>query len=898
MNEEEDIQELSKNEKIPSHGKRSGMVIKTSGEESLFSDVDELSKEDEEVEDVLKEKEAKLLKLKKKIDDAFVIVEKKQKALEEEREKFEKLKEEIEKREKKIKEKERELEKKLEENEKIRKELEEKWSEVEAREKSLAEKGRELAEREAKVEEMMRSLTEKEREISEKESFIQLSKKELGERDARIKESKSYLKAELERITAEKNGIENENRRLRKEKMRLEEEKKRFERKLEALKRKEMKILEKERLLEKTLQEMKKGEDKEAKMWKEMEKKEEELAKERAEVERLKNVLESEKMKLDLERIEVEKLKERLKEKEKEIEKKKVELEEEYERKLLEIGREVASSVVAQEEIDVSDVAPLQEKSEPKEFEFGELEELKSVSEDQETISALIEELRSEKEEEMSVQQESEVDAEVETGEDQDFEEETTATNIKDEGEDLFTEEMSSEIMSVANLTEEEKEKKIQQYRSIIQHFKEKGYNVVKMIRIVETKDFNFIREKMLDFMEKIQRLKEIEKELNNIDPEGFEETIHVIRTKLKDPEALYRIEKTMASLRKKVEERERKKMEEKMKALEKVKELFHNLQEKYDLSEYQDEVFDIRSKIDNPDLLEIPDISKLSSQIKKLENALYEKKQKEREARLEETLKIEVQNFKKKGYKVADLERALTRDIKEAEKLYLDYLANIDRLEELKKSLEEMNTIGFEKEVESIKKQMRDPAKVEYVEDEINSLKRKIRLKRIRELDLRLRARKEEEEEMKPSFSLNLGKEKVEELHTLSSEKEKDITISTGELKSQAVAPEKPKVKICPKCKKGRIVIPPKVRPVRVSCQSCGQEFLITSEKGADERKEELKHPFDAQDYTTELSKEKFEEEEKLVKEGKCPSCGAQLIEGSEFCGFCGYNVKKYLSK
>ena len=839
-------------------------------------------------------------------------------------------------------------------------ELGEREKEIDAREKEFKERAQELDEKGRKVEEFLRQTTEKEKSVQEKEQFLLLGKKELEERDAQIEESKSYLKAELERITAEKNGIENENRRLKKEKNELQEEKnelqrekKMFEHKIEVLKKKEANLLEKEKVIERTLQKMRKGEDRESKLLKEIEKREEKLREETASCERLKDELENEKEALEKAKEELETTKQRLKEEEEGLKERTAQQEEEYHKRFYQLEKEapVASLHQApkQEEMgfkeEFSEIldelkSEHEEEKNPEEL-FEGLEELEeaeektptassSVMDDIGEISDFIEREKAEgEEEELSAEVEIEdvvdgtdvgdeileaedagggVSESIESAKTEELAEEdallkeledisTSGRNIND---NLTSTEMSSENMAAQNLSPEEQAKKIQQYRSIIGHFKEKGYNVITVVRAFERNDFKLIRERMLDFMEKVQKLKEVEKELGTINIEGIRDTIHVIRSKLKDPEAIHRIEKTMAAVRKKVEEKDKKKCEEKMKELNKVKELFKSLEEKYDLGDYEEEIYDIRSKLGNPELLSILDLSKLSTHIKQLENTIAQKEQNKKEKRLRETIKLEIQEFKKKGYRVKPLEEALSKDLQSAEKLYLDYITNIDRLEELRRELDDMNTMDFEKERKNLEERMNNPAKIDAVEDGLSSLKRKVRLKRIKAMDLTLH---EKEDKGAAPVSFNLGGESsgpgdLAADVKLESPLEKPISKVKPEPKPRPpVDPlEKPRVKVCPNCKKGRIVIPPKVRPIRVNCQSCGKEFLITGDSASKRpAPQEKPHPFDGQDYVEEKTTAgaTSSPETQAIEEGKCPSCGAELIEGSDFCGFCGYKVK-----
>jgi len=951
-NDVDDIHELTADDEVQTpQKKRSGMVVKT----SIFDDsLDEDEELEEEPGEGFEAEKQKLLLLQKKVAEAYENLSSRQEEIEALKEEMEQKEKALDEREATIKEMERELEEKQSENERLSDklqdeeethtqltgELELRETELEEKAKELKDKTQELVEKKHQVEELQRAIAEKERCVEEKEQFLHFTEKELEERDAQIEESKSFLKAELDRIRAEKNGIENENRRLKKEKSELQlerkehqREKKMFLHKIGVLKKKEAKLVEKETEVEKTLQKMRRGEDRESKLLEEIEEKEGKLRQESGRVERLKSELESERTTLKHAQQELERAQQRLKEEEAALKTRSSRMEEEFHQRFLQMEKEasLAPPVGEGETAFDEEFSELFEELKGEQDESHGAEERIELGEElakaeapsvglsappMDGIDEIADFLRSEKEEEGELATEIDVEeldepelepelptrAEIPPAEAREADE--LSMSGKDINDKFSSAEMSSEIMGTQNLSPEEQAKKIQQYRSIIGHFKEKGYNVINVVRALERNDFNLIRERMLDFMEKVQKLKELEKELNTISSEGLEDTVYVIRSKLKDPQAVPKIEKTMESIRKQAEEKERKKREAKMKELKKVQELFQSLEKKYKLDDYVDEIYDVRTKMDNPDLLDMTDLAKLSAHIKKLETSIAEREHKKKAARLEETIRLEIQEFKKRGYRVKPLEEALAKDIRSAEKLYLDFLSNIDRLEELKSELEGMKTLGFEKEKRAIEEQMNNPTKLDIVEDAINSLKRKIRVERIKAMDLTLH----EKRRGKPAGkSLNLGDEGVatkeeEPAVIVESPLDKPLPISKPEPKPepQADSFEKPKVKVCPSCKSGRIVIPPKTRPIRVNCQNCGKEYLITGDAGAARPTPKKKaSPFDGQEYTEEKTSETTAPPNiaslaapPAVNEGKCPNCGAELIVGSDFCGFCGHRI------
>ena len=812
-------------------------------------------------------------------------------------------------------------------------------------------------------------------EVEKREKYLKLSQRDLKRLDDKVKESKSELKeknaqllgekekliAQRENLIAEKNGIENENRRLRKEKEELEQEKKEHQRerqlflkKIDILKKREAKLKAREKEIETTLHKMKSGEDRESQLLQEMEDKEEKLRSENACVERLKSELEVEQDALGQAKTQLELAQKHIQEQEEALKGRSKQLEEEFQQRFFQMEKEGSAPSAGMPElepfpapepftargptVDVSSILD-ELKADDDEVPAPEPEipaytpEPAAGMSDLDDIDSFLEQEREDDDEEDDSELlEDDEDELVEDTDElldlDDLEEEPeekeqpqplpSLPQSPPSGKDIKDDEFagfdsSSDIMAARNLSPEEQDKKIQQYRNYITHFKENGYDVIKVSRAFQQNDFNLIKEKMLDFMEKVQKMKEVEKELGALESEinsnnitGFDETLHVIRTKLKAPEALARVQKTMESLKKKVDTEKGKRLAAKMKEFDKVKDMYDALEARYSLEDYAEELYDIRSQLSNPQLLDLKDISKLSTTIKKLEHDITDREQKKRQGRLQETIELEIKSFKEKGYRVKALEDALRKDIKDAEKLYLDYLTNIDRLDEMRREMDNLNTAGFEKESEEIRDMMSSPMKVDHIEDAIHSLKRKIRVKRIKSMDLTLKEKYQDDNKKgKKTGSMNLdsGGAKSETPPPSTSPLERPVSTRTEPLQPVIPNSEKPKVKVCPNCKTGRIVIPPKIRPIRVNCQTCGKEFLITGDpvpaKAEPKKTTGTVDAFDGQQFDEEKGGAPAQGKlgpaaiAQAVQKGICPSCDAALIKGSDFCGFCGFRIK-----
>ena len=75
-------------------------------------------------------------------------------------------------------------------------------------------------------------------------------------------------------------------------------------------------------------------------------------------------------------------------------------------------------------------------------------------------------------------------------------------------------------------------------------------------------RDLDLIKRKFEEYERKIQRLKELERELNSLDTKGFENEVRAIRSKIKDPNKVNQVEREISELKQKIEARERKRKE------------------------------------------------------------------------------------------------------------------------------------------------------------------------------------------------------------------------------------------------------------------------------------------------------------------------------------------------
>ena len=87
----------------------------------------------------------------------------------------------------------------------------------------------------------------------------------------------------------------------------------------------------------------------------------------------------------------------------------------------------------------------------------------------------------------------------------------------------------------------------------------------------------------------------------------------------------------------------------------------------------------------------------------------------------------LKVQEWSREGYNVGNLIRLYTNDPSSAARSLPYFEANIQRLQGLEEILRFLDTVGYEREAESLMRKMRDPEKVLEVETELEELRRRI---------------------------------------------------------------------------------------------------------------------------------------------------------------------------
>jgi DNA-directed RNA polymerase subunit M/transcription elongation factor TFIIS len=438
-----------------------------------------------------------------------------------------------------------------------------------------------------------------------------------------------------------------------------------------------------------------------------------------------------------------------------------------------------------------------------------------------------------------------------------------------------------SSIDDVNRMTDLEKE--IHDYRNDIEEFKDRGYNVSRMYDLL-SRDITIIRQSMLQYMQDINKLKEIEKELDELETEGFERDIVSLRALLMNPDMLEEANSYYEGLKDRMGRRESVEMETRM---HEVEGLFDGVVKEFSeiTNKFRNEIEDIKVSIIDMETAPLSEYRTVKRMIFDLKDSMiHEKLAKEREDEKQSIIE-ELNDWRKKGFKVSEIENTIESDLKLTIEMFNDFLKKAKELLEYENELDKMKIKGFETEAEELRKNFRDTEKLFLVKNTMESLKRRIRL---------------------AGIQIKMDRMKSPELSKRS-----------GPLQMN-----------CPKCG-GIVPIPSDERPLKVNCSSCHTEFHLkrvpTSESdgeneqppaqgavgstgpgtptgstgsmpgsipipplpGAEEVHTVSPIPSDSDTVGVTVTPITPAEEE------KCPKCGAALIQGSVFCGLCGHRME-----
>lgn len=377
----------------------------------------------------------------------------------------------------------------------------------------------------------------------------------------------------------------------------------------------------------------------------------------------------------------------------------------------------------------------------------------------------------------------------------------------------------------------------IDQYRRDIEDFRARGYNVSRMYDIF-TRDVETIREAVLKYMQDVNQLKEIENELEELGTAGYEDDVLSLNALLKDPDSLEQAKAFLSRLKLSLGKREEKR---RLQTVREIEELFDQIMIEYSdvIGQFARTIDEIKASIIDLEMTSGSDAHQVKKLIYELKDSLVRARlTREREGEVE-TIREELRELKRKGFRVEEIEDLLSRNMKLATDLYDEFSSNASRLLEIEAELATLPSRGFEKEIAEIRSMLRDTDKVLLVQNRLTSLKRRIRLAGI--------------------------KTKMNRIRTPADGKRTGPTRMT-----------------CPKCG-GTVPISSDERPLKVNCSACGTEYHLKRVPVQEERSSAPASPADPSRPPVPGPP---------PGPDTCPKCGSALLPDSVFCGICGHRM------
>jgi len=344
----------------------------------------------------------------------------------------------------------------------------------------------------------------------------------------------------------------------------------------------------------------------------------------------------------------------------------------------------------------------------------------------------------------------------------------------------------------------EEEAGKRGEFKSKMEEWKAKGYNVDRLVRALVRDDTDFISKEFLVFKIRLQKLEDLREELNVIalSAKDFAGEVEAIRDLLKDVDAISEIRERISELKAKIDEKraEARRFEEEERELREilgtnltqwatqgyiVEELESVFEGPLDVVQAAFEEFErsitkmnsIREDLETIDTSgfegdvalihsKLSDVRRLVEAEEDLE-VLREKVSRAKmvgrqlqddEERMRKELEEKISTWKDQGYDVSSLEALLDKDLAELRKAFVVFRIRVARLKDLEEELKTMDPTGFEEEFRVLQSLTKDVGRIQDVSNTITDLHLAIKQRRADE-----RRRKEEERKEREAFAAKL---------------------------------------------------------------------------------------------------------------------------------------------
>jgi chromosomal replication initiator protein DnaA len=339
----------------------------------------------------------------------------------------------------------------------------------------------------------------------------------------------------------------------------------------------------------------------------------------------------------------------------------------------------------------------------------------------------------------------------------EEFSEELQKIEPKLNNPDLIPE-IESDLNNLEQTLNEQNQKK-DELRKIVNEWKEDGYNVSKLLDLIES-DVSAAWDEFTGVMDTIQKLKEYEELIGNIKGKSLATKVDSIKSKIKDITALDDVKAEYSELESILKEESEKKERLKLMLTNwseqgfKVDSLTPILDESFEDAE--EKFIEYEKKIetlkDAKNRLEKIDKSEFGSEVEELSNKLSDPENAEEAANMiaeldkkaeeantkRESLKQLIEDLKTSGYDVSELESALSEKLDVVIGKFEKFENKKKQLDGIGKELDDLDTRDFTEETEQIKSRLKDFEAIDELTGTLAELREKIQANEEQRNDLK----------------------------------------------------------------------------------------------------------------------------------------------------------------
>ena len=342
-----------------------------------------------------------------------------------------------------------------------------------------------------------------------------------------------------------------------------------------------------------------------------------------------------------------------------------------------------------------------------------------------------------------------------------------------------LTEEVENDMLNLLVRSKRERQEKlrVEQIRRSLAEWKAQGFVVDKVEVLIGRSDIKALEKEFVTHKIGIHTLKELERDLDNLEPEGFEDEVANLRRLMKDIKNIPTVEEDLLDLQRRIEERfeefrniKQKENKEKHQYVEKLSEwvsegfkegIIERLEQVIAKDQDMDTVrsafktfesevervkelravldtlqapgFDAEIKQLKERLANIDEIGTIESEMMALLKKIERRTEEERRRRVEDMQKRsefqeQLDVWKKEGFNVEGLSRSMdTEDLVDLRRAFVVSRIRVQKLRELTKVVEGLKEEGYDSDIEGILPLLTDVDHVERGDEAVSALRQKV---------------------------------------------------------------------------------------------------------------------------------------------------------------------------